>query len=72
MIIKLYLIVTTQSHGISQNPGLTQFYTTGSPVKTEDLPMKRRMTGNIFADPRPVKYRNNPGFCDRVRNMVFN
>nr|XP_022306019.1 uncharacterized protein LOC111112649 isoform X1 [Crassostrea virginica] len=34
--------------------------------------MKRRMTDNIFADPRPVKYRNNPGFCDRVRNMVFN
>lgn len=72
MIIKLYLIVTTQSHGISQNPGLTQFYTTGSPVKAEDLLMKRRMTDNIFADPRPVKYRNNPGFCDRVRNMVFN
>lgn len=54
------------------NSRINTYFTTGSPVKAEDLPMKRRMTDDIFADPRPVKYRNNPGFSDRVRNMVVN
>jgi hypothetical protein len=48
------------------------FISLGSPVKAEHLPMIRRMTEDVFADPRPVKYHKNPGFCDRVRNMVFN
>jgi hypothetical protein len=48
------------------------FILLGSPVKAEDLPLMRRMTEDVFADPRPVKYHNNPGFCDRVRNMVVN
>jgi hypothetical protein len=44
----------------------------GFPVKVEDLPMTRRMTENIVADPIPVKYHKNQGFSDRVRNMVSN
>ncbi|XP_061184370.1 uncharacterized protein LOC133192371 [Saccostrea echinata] len=44
----------------------------GSPVKAEELPMKRGLTEDIFEDPRPVKYRNSTGFPDRTRNLVFN
>lgn len=48
------------------------FYTKCSPVKAEDLPMKRGLTDDYLTDPRPVKYRNNAGFPERAVNMVFN
>lgn len=42
----------------------------GSPVKCADLDLG---TENDFAfDPRPHKYRNNPGYPDFVRNLVTN
>lgn len=44
----------------------------GSPVKAEDLPMKRGLTDDYLTDPRQVKYRNNAGFPDRAANMVLN
>jgi hypothetical protein len=44
----------------------------GSPVKAEQLSSKRRVAEDFLDDPRPLKYRNDKGFNDRVRNIVFN
>ena len=43
----------------------------GSPVKATNLevPSKRTCT---LDDPRPAKYRNNPGYSDYVKNMATN
>ena len=48
------------------------FSALGSPVKAEKLSSKRRVAEDFFDDPRPLKYRNDKGFNDRVRNIVFN
>ena len=47
-------------------------YFLGSPVKAEILSVKRKLSDDYFADPRPAKYRNKAGFNDRVRNIVIN
>ena len=40
-------------------------------LKPKICPLKRRRTYDISANPRQVKYPNNQGFCEGVRNMVF-
>jgi hypothetical protein len=47
-------------------------YITGSPVKAEKLPTKRKLADAYLSDPRPEKYRNNPGYNDHVRNIITN
>ena len=44
----------------------------GSPVKAYKLSSKRRVAEDVLDDPRPLKYRNDKGFNDRVRDIVFN
>lgn len=44
----------------------------GVPVRAEDISTKRKLTEDILSDPRPRKYRNNPGYCDFVRNSLIN
>jgi hypothetical protein len=39
----------------------------GSPVKAEQLSSKRRVAEDFLDDPRPLKYRNDKGFNDRVK-----
>ncbi|CAG2210544.1 unnamed protein product [Mytilus edulis] len=44
----------------------------GSPVKAEKLPTKRTLAPVYLADPRPLKYRNCPGYNDHIKNTVTN
>ncbi|VDI46737.1 Hypothetical predicted protein [Mytilus galloprovincialis] len=44
----------------------------GSPVKAEKLPTKRKLAPVYLADPRPLKYRNCPGYNDHIKNTVTN
>ncbi|XP_041377937.1 uncharacterized protein LOC121390228 [Gigantopelta aegis] len=41
----------------------------GSPVKSENLPSKRKLP---MSDPRPVEFRDQPGFEDRARSFIIN
>lgn len=40
----------------------------GSPLKAEQMGKRR----NDFDDPRPLKFRNRPGYNDRVQNLITN
>ncbi|XP_071180991.1 uncharacterized protein [Mytilus edulis] len=44
----------------------------GSPVKAEKLPTKRKLAPVYLADPRPLKYRNCPCYNDHIKNTVTN
>ncbi|XP_048779437.2 uncharacterized protein LOC125682910 [Ostrea edulis] len=44
----------------------------GSPVKAEDLPSKKRPYEEFFEDPRPLKHRNNPSYNSMVQNIITN
>ncbi|XP_069117170.1 uncharacterized protein [Argopecten irradians] len=44
----------------------------GKPVPVEEIPTKRKFCDDVLEDPRPHKYRNNPGYPDFVRNMMVN
>lgn len=43
----------------------------GSPMKTEDFPIRGDVTRLLF-DPRPAQYRNLPSYQDHVHNLVTN
>jgi hypothetical protein len=45
---------------------------TGSPIKAQNLPSKRKHIDTILDDPRPAKYRNMKGYNDHVRNTMVN
>jgi hypothetical protein len=49
-----------------------KFLFIGFPVKADDLPRKRRLTDDLFNDPRPEHLRDVAGYADRVQNMVLN
>lgn len=40
-------------------------------MKVENLPRKRSLDHSLD-DPRPMKYRNSPGYNDYVRNVTIN
>ena len=46
------------------------YFESGSPVKVENLKTKRKPES--MEDPRPLKYRNMPGFKDHARNTIIN
>lgn len=51
---------------------ISNLFVSGSPVKAEKLPAKRKLGPEYLADPRPLKYRNCQGYNDHVRNSVIN
>ncbi|CAG2203849.1 unnamed protein product [Mytilus edulis] len=44
----------------------------GSPVKTQNIPSKRKHLDSILDDPRPAKFQNLKGYNDHVRNSLIN
>ncbi|XP_062598965.1 uncharacterized protein LOC134260414 [Saccostrea cucullata] len=47
-------------------------YYSGSPMKAESLPSKRKFTESMLEDPRPAKYRNMASYNDYVRSVMIN
>ena len=47
-------------------------FDSGSPVKAENIPSKRKHLESILEDPIPAKYRNMGGYTDKVRKSVIN
>ena len=45
---------------------------TGSPVKAESLPYKRKFSDSMLEDPRPFKFINMDSYNDHVRNTLVN
>ena len=45
---------------------------TGSHIKAQNLPSRRKHIDTILDDPRPAKYRNMKGYNDHVRNTMLN